>query len=72
MKVQRTQRTLASASTRTSEFVAARRVSATTDRERDEPGTHHQQPAPDDEAEASSQEDQANIENGARLLNITA
>lgn len=72
MKVERNQRTLASASTGISQFVAARRVSAATDLTRDETGTHHRQPAPDDEDEAPSPAHHAGSESGARLLNITA
>jgi len=72
MKVERTQRRLASASTGISQLVAARRVSAATDLTRDESGTQHRQPAPEGEDHVPSSAHDAGSENGSRLLNITA
>lgn len=72
MKVERNQRTLASASSGISQFVAARRVSAATDLTREETDAHPRQQAPDDEDDVPSPAHRAGDENGARLLNITA
>jgi hypothetical protein len=72
MKVERNQRTLASASSGISQFVAARRVSAATELTRDETGTHHHKPGPDEEDDAPSPAHHAANEDGTRLLNITA
>jgi hypothetical protein len=75
MKVERTQHTLASASSNRAQFAIERRVNAATDLTRDETESRRQDTMPEHQEEAQGSQPDARVgESGkeARLLNITA